>query len=100
MEAKLLGRSAAGVRRSAAHQTTRTVHAAGGCFATQIHAWERGINDRANGLIQHGDGTLMTMRKTLPDAATRTMMLATGMEQGMEAGHVRLESMVMGAVPR
>jgi uncharacterized protein YndB with AHSA1/START domain len=39
------------------------------------------------------DGTLMTMRMTLPDAATRAAMLATGMEHGMEASYVRLESM-------
>ena len=39
-----------------------------------------------------GDGTLMTMRMTLPDEATRTMMLATGMEHGMEASYVRLEA--------
>jgi uncharacterized protein YndB with AHSA1/START domain len=41
-----------------------------------------------------GTGTLMTMRMTLPDAQTRTAMLATGMEHGMEAGYVRLESML------
>jgi uncharacterized protein YndB with AHSA1/START domain len=38
-----------------------------------------------------GTGTLMTMRMTLPDAATRARMLATGMEQGMEASYARLE---------
>ena len=38
-------------------------------------------------------GTLMTMRMTLPDAAARAAMLATGMEQGMEASYARLESM-------
>src|SRR5690348_11477050 len=38
-------------------------------------------------------GTLMIMRMTLPDAAARAAMLATGMEQGMEASYVRLESM-------
>jgi uncharacterized protein YndB with AHSA1/START domain len=38
-----------------------------------------------------GSGTLMTMRMTLPDAATRTAMLATGMDKGMEASYVRLE---------
>ncbi len=32
-----------------------------------------------------GQGTLMTMRMTLPDAATREAMLATGMDDGMEA---------------
>lgn len=40
-----------------------------------------------------GNGTLMTMRMTLPDAATRTAMLATGMEHGMEASYARLERM-------
>jgi uncharacterized protein YndB with AHSA1/START domain len=39
-----------------------------------------------------GSGTLMTMRMTLPDAATRAAMLATGMEHGMEASYVRLEA--------
>jgi uncharacterized protein YndB with AHSA1/START domain len=41
-----------------------------------------------------GDGTLMTMRMTLPDAKTREMMLATGMEHGMEASYVRLETII------
>jgi uncharacterized protein YndB with AHSA1/START domain len=41
-----------------------------------------------------GSGTLMTMRMTLPDAQTRAAMLATGMERGMEASYVRLESMI------
>ena len=41
-----------------------------------------------------GNGTLMTMRMTLPDAATRTQMLATGMEHGMEASYVRLEKLL------
>jgi uncharacterized protein YndB with AHSA1/START domain len=40
-----------------------------------------------------GDGTLMTLRMTLPDAATRTAMLASGMEHGMEASYARLERM-------
>jgi uncharacterized protein YndB with AHSA1/START domain len=40
-----------------------------------------------------GSGTLMTMRMTLPDAATRAAMLETGMEYGMEASYVRLEGM-------
>jgi uncharacterized protein YndB with AHSA1/START domain len=39
-----------------------------------------------------GAGTLMTMRMTLPDAETRKAMLATGMEQGMEASYARLEN--------
>jgi hypothetical protein len=41
-----------------------------------------------------GNGTLMTMRMTLPDAKTREAMLASGMEHGMEASYVRLESMI------
>ena len=41
-----------------------------------------------------GNGTLMTMRMTLPDAETRAAMLATGMEQGMEASYQRLEGLL------
>ena len=41
-----------------------------------------------------GTGTLMTMRMTLPDAQTRSRMLATGMEHGMEASYVRLDSAI------
>jgi uncharacterized protein YndB with AHSA1/START domain len=41
-----------------------------------------------------GDGTLMTMRMTLPDSEMRAQMLATGMEGGMEASYVRLEGML------
>lgn len=41
-----------------------------------------------------GRGTLMTMRMTLPDAATRAAMLETGMEHGMEASYQRLEKML------
>jgi uncharacterized protein YndB with AHSA1/START domain len=41
-----------------------------------------------------GSGTLMTMRMTLPDANTREAMLATGMEHGMEASYLRLETMI------
>ena len=39
-----------------------------------------------------GDGTLMTMRMTLPDAETRKQMLATGMAKGMEDSYARLDS--------
>lgn len=39
-------------------------------------------------------GTLMTMRMSLPDTATRAAMLASGMERGMEASYARLESML------
>jgi uncharacterized protein YndB with AHSA1/START domain len=40
-----------------------------------------------------GEGTLLTLRITLPDAATRAQMLATNMEHGMEASYVRLEGL-------
>ena len=40
-----------------------------------------------------GPGTLMTMRMTLPNAETRSAMLATGMEHGMEASYSRLETL-------
>ena len=46
-----------------------------------------------------GAGTLMTLRMTLPDAATRAAMLATGMEQGMEASYERLERVAGASVP-
>lgn len=38
-----------------------------------------------------GRGTLMVMRMSLPDAATRKAMLASGMEHGMEISYARLE---------
>lgn len=44
--------------------------------------------------VADGAGTLMTMRMTLPDAQTRAAMLASGMEHGMEASYVRLESLI------
>ena len=40
-------------------------------------------------------GTVMIMRMTLPDGATRAQMLATGMEHGMEASYVRLENEIL-----
>jgi hypothetical protein len=46
-----------------------------------------------------GTGTLMTMRMTLPNEQTRAAMLSTGMERGMEASYVRLESMINDWVP-
>jgi uncharacterized protein YndB with AHSA1/START domain len=45
-------------------------------------------------LDREGSGTLMTMRMTLPDAEARARMLASGMEHGMEASYVRLETMI------
>ena len=41
-----------------------------------------------------GEGTLMKIRMTLPDAQTRAAMLSTGMERGMEASYARLEGMI------
>ena len=41
-----------------------------------------------------GTGTLMTMRMTLPTAAARKHMLASGMEGGMETSYVRLEDIL------
>lgn len=38
-----------------------------------------------------GSGTLLTLVMTLPDATSREMMLATGMEEGMEASYARFE---------
>ena len=40
-----------------------------------------------------GPGTLLTMRMSLPDEATREAMLATGMDEGMEASYARLETL-------
>jgi uncharacterized protein YndB with AHSA1/START domain len=48
-----------------------------------------------------GGGTVMVMRMTLPDAATRAAMLATGMEHGMEDSYARLErKWAEGRIPR
>ena len=42
-----------------------------------------------------GNGTLMVMRMSLPDAESpQAAMLATGMEQGMETSYERLEGML------
>ena len=41
-----------------------------------------------------GNGTLMTIRMTLPDAKTREAMLASGMEHGMEASYARLAGLL------
>jgi uncharacterized protein YndB with AHSA1/START domain len=41
-----------------------------------------------------GEGTLMTLRMTLPDEQTRASMLSTGMERGMEASYLRLDAMI------
>lgn len=44
-----------------------------------------------------GQGTLLTMRMSLPDAEARAAMLASGMEHGMEASYARMEEMLAGA---
>ncbi len=44
--------------------------------------------------VADGTGTLMTMRMTLPDAATRAAMLSTGMAHGMEDSYARLETVL------
>ncbi len=41
-----------------------------------------------------GEGTLLTMRMTLPDTATREAMLATGMADGMEMSYERFERLL------
>ena len=40
-----------------------------------------------------GSGTRMLMRMSVPDLATRSAMIATGMTDGMEASYARLEDM-------
>ncbi len=40
-----------------------------------------------------GSGTLLTMRVTAPDKATREAMLATGMAEGIEASYGRLDEL-------
>lgn len=40
-----------------------------------------------------GEGTLLVVRMTVPDAATRKAMLENGMEHGMEASYARLEKL-------
>jgi hypothetical protein len=39
-----------------------------------------------------GDGTLLTIRMTLPSSEVRAAMLSTGMEHGMEASYQRLDA--------
>jgi uncharacterized protein YndB with AHSA1/START domain len=41
-----------------------------------------------------GDGTLLTLRMTLPNAEARAMMLSTGMGEGMEASYARMDDML------
>lgn len=44
--------------------------------------------------LPHGMGTKLIMTMSLPDAETRAMMLASGMDQGMEASYARLEGLL------
>jgi len=46
-------------------------------------------------LTQVDDGTLLSLLITYPDAATRDIILATGMTDGMEASYARLEAEVL-----
>ena len=47
-----------------------------------------------------GAGTLMTMRMELPNTESRTAMLASGMDKGMEASYARLETMIQAGSVR
>jgi uncharacterized protein YndB with AHSA1/START domain len=47
-----------------------------------------------------GDGTALVLTMALPDAATRTAMLQTGMREGMEMTYDRLDALLAeGAAP-
>lgn len=46
--------------------------------------------------LPDGAGTRLVMTMTLPDPEALAAMIATGMEEGMEASYARLESMVDG----
>lgn len=48
---------------------------------------------------KEGSGTLLVMRMTLPNRETREAMLATGMDQGMEASYQRLEELGLLSTP-
>jgi uncharacterized protein YndB with AHSA1/START domain len=68
---------------------TRTVH------IERMHLPDPTPDNRVEARFDpDGDGTLLTLRMTLPDAQTRDAMLATGMESGMEASYVRLEGVL------
>lgn len=68
---------------------SRTVH------VERMHLPDPTPDNHVETLFQpDGDGTLLTLRMTLPDAETRAAMLATGMEEGMEASYARMEEMM------
>ena len=69
-------------------------------FERLVHVERMHLPDRApdnhveTTFAPDGTGTLMTMRMTLPNAATRQAMLSTGMEQGIKASYVGLETVL------
>ena len=64
----------------------RTLH------VERMHMPDPTPDNRVESLFEpDGEGTLLTVRMTLPDAGTRQAMLATGMEHGMQASYARLE---------
>ena len=65
----------------------------GSCTSSASSANPTPDNHIVTTFTRDGDGTLMTMRMTLPSAEVRAAMLATGMEHGMEASYARLDSM-------
>mgnify|MGYP003451258978 FL=1 len=53
------------------------------------------VNDLT--LYEEDGATLITLLIEYPDLATRDMILATGMADGMEASYARLEQAVLAA---
>ena len=59
----------------------------------RMHLPDPTPDNRVESLFEpDGDGTLLTMTMTVPDSETRAMMLATGMDQGIEVSYQRLEA--------
>jgi uncharacterized protein YndB with AHSA1/START domain len=62
----------------------------------RMHLPDPTFDNRIDTLFEaDGDGTLMTMRMTLPDSEARAAMLASGMEQGMAVSYDRLEQLTL-----
>ena len=61
---------------------------------------DRGIEQQSGktikALYEEDGATLLTLLIEYPDAATRDMVLATGMIDGMETSYQRLEGMLVG----
>jgi uncharacterized protein YndB with AHSA1/START domain len=51
-------------------------------------------NHIVTSFTKDGTGTLLTLRMTLPDEKTRSTILASGMERGLEASYVRLAGLI------